>query len=67
MAVFGAGTAGVGIADQVVNAIESKLREQAAVNKMWYVPFLTLRHLPVTHHVNRLVDKPGLPSDKRHI
>ncbi|EGS17113.1 uncharacterized protein CTHT_0074430 [Thermochaetoides thermophila DSM 1495] len=37
MAVFGAGTAGVGIADQVVNAIMSKLREQAAVNKIWLV------------------------------
>lgn len=65
MVVFGAGTAGVGIADQVVDAIMRELRvSKEIVKKIWCVPVLTFRQLPVTHYANRLIDKPGLLTDK---
>lgn len=62
MVVFGAGSAGVGIADQVRDAIatEGSISQAEAAKQIWYVsspPPLTSNS---TSHTSRLVDKPGL-------
>lgn len=50
MVIFGAGTAGVGIADQVRDAIvtEYGLSAEDAASKIWYVPDLVDAKLELT-------------------
>ena len=63
MVVFGAGTAGVGIADQVRDAIaaERGVSKEEAAKHIWYISFTC--PLPYAAYIltfPRLVDKPGL-------
>lgn len=68
MVVFGAGSAGVGIADQVRDAVvtEGKISQDEASKKIWYalplMPSLLHIGIPIGDVSNfaRLIDKPGL-------
>jgi malate dehydrogenase (oxaloacetate-decarboxylating) len=66
MVVFGGGTAGVGIADQVRDAIatERGISKEEAAKQIWYVETVASRLTLPANRLTRLIDKPGLLTDQ---